>query len=69
MIRARFVIFQHADEINGRAFRALVEPLEKSVLAVCAFIAPDDRTGYARHAPITRRFFAITFHFKLLEEG
>ena len=63
------MIFEHGNKINGRAGGALMEPLEKSVLSIGAFIAPDNWTGHASRFSVSRDAFTVTFHFKLLEES
>ena len=49
--------------------RALVQQLEKSVLAVNAGFAPNNRAGFGGHGrAVALHLFAVGFHVKLLDE-
>ena len=69
MFRPRAMVFEHRNEIDGRARRTLVKPLEKGMLSIRAFIAPNNRTCQPSLFAVTRDTLAVALHFKLLQKG
>ncbi|MNN53827.1 hypothetical protein D3C81_1686120 [compost metagenome] len=65
--RPLVIRFAAHDEVNRRAVRALVQPLEERVLAVRARHAPDRRAGgYADGVAGHVHGFSQRFHVQLL---